>query len=115
NDSFPIIALDRALDREHFTSVVGADQDDAEMLAEELRKFPGDNILYLGALPELSVSFLREQGFRTAWKDDPRTVNYLYANSYEREAAAQLFEKWLETYEMPDALYTTSFALLQGV
>ena len=62
NDPFPIVALDRALDREHFTSVVGADQDDAEMLAEELRKFPAETVLYLGALPELSVSFLREQG-----------------------------------------------------
>lgn len=68
NDPFPIVALDRALDREHFTSVVGADQDDAEMLAEELRKFPAETVLYLGALPELSVSFLREQGFRTAGK-----------------------------------------------
>lgn len=68
NDPFPIVALDRALDREHFTSVVGADQDDAEMLAEELRKFPAETVLYLGALPELSVSFLREQGFRTARK-----------------------------------------------
>lgn len=56
NDPFPIVALDRALDREHFTSVVGADQDDAEMLAEELRKFPAETVLYLGALPELSVS-----------------------------------------------------------
>ena len=115
NDPFPIVALDRALDREHFTSVVGADQDDAEMLAEELRKFPAETVLYLGALPELSVSFLREQGFRTARKDDPREVHFLYANSYEREAAAQLFEKWLETHPMPQALFTTSFALLQGV
>ena len=115
NDPFPIVALDRALDREHFTSVVGADQDDAEMLAAELRTFPAETVLYLGALPELSVSFLREQGFRTAWKDDPREVHYLYANSYEREAAAQLFEKWLETHPMPQALFTTSFALLQGV
>lgn len=70
------MALDRALDREHFTSVVGADQDDAEMLAGELRKFPADTVLYLGALPELSVSFLREQGFRAARKDDPREVNF---------------------------------------
>ncbi len=115
NDPFPIVALDRALDREHFTSVVGADQDDAEMLAEELRKFPAETVLYLGALPELSVSFLREQGFRTARKDDPREVHFLYANSYEREAAAQLFEKWLETHPMPQALFTTSFALLQGL
>ncbi len=90
-------------------------QVDAEMLAEELRKFPAETVLYLGALPELSVSFLREQGFRTAWKDDPREVHFLYANSYEREAAAQLFEKWLETHPMPQALFTTSFALLQGV
>ncbi len=49
------------------------------------------------------------------WKDDPREVHFLYANSYEREAAAQLFEKWLETHPMPQALFTTSFALLQGV
>ena len=98
NDPFPIVALDRALDREHFTSVVGADQDDAEMLGAELRKFPAETVLYLGALPELSVSFLREQGFRTAWKDDPREVHFLYANSYE-----------------PQALFTTSFPLLQGV
>ena len=50
-----------------------------------------------------------------SWKDDPREVHFLYANSYEREAAAQLFEKWLETHPMPQALFTTSFALLQGV
>jgi len=85
------------------------------MLASELRTFPAETVLYLGALPELSVSYLREQGFRTAWKDDPREVHFLYANSYEREAAAQLFDKWLETHPMPQALYTTSFALLQGV
>ncbi len=42
-------------------------------------------------------------------------MHYLYANSYEREAAAQLFEKWLETHPMPQALFTTSFPLLQGV
>ena len=113
NSSFPIVALDRALDREHFTSVVGADQDDAEMLAEELRKFPAETVLYLGALPELSVSFLREQGFRTAWKDDPREVHFLYANSYEREAAAQLFDKWLETLrrdgQLPSDLAIATF------
>lgn len=114
-DPFPIIALDRALDPEHFISIVGADQGDAEMLASELRKFPADRVLYLGALPELSVSYLREQGFRQAWQGDSRKVDFLYANSYEREAAAQLFDKWLESHEMPQALYSTSFSLLQGM
>lgn len=115
NDPLPIIALDRALDREHFTSVVGADQDDAEALGAELRKLPAKSVLFLGALPELSVSFLRELGFRDAWKGDERPIDFIYANSFERSAAATLFENYLDTHEMPEALFTTSFGLLQGV
>ncbi|MGU2567278.1 catabolite repressor/activator, partial [Pseudomonas aeruginosa] len=93
NRSLPIIALDRALESEHFISVVGDDLEDAKMLASELKAFPSQSVLYLGALPELSVSFLREQGFRSVWQDDPRQVTYLYANSYEREAAAEVFSE----------------------
>ncbi|MDE9458663.1 catabolite repressor/activator [Xenorhabdus bovienii] len=115
NRSLPIIALDRALDSEHFISVVGDDFEDAKMLAQELRQFPSESVLYLGALPELSISFLREQGFREAWESDQREVNYLYANSYERDAAAEVFASWLENHPVPQVLYTTSFALLQGV
>jgi len=114
-DTFPIVALDRALDREHFISVVGADQEDAEMLARELRTFPGKSILYLGALPELSVSYLREQGFRQGWGDDPRHPDFLYANSYERASSAALFSRYLEDHPMPQAIFTTSFSLLQGM
>lgn len=112
---FPIIALDRALDPAHFISVIGSDQDDAEMLAKELRTFPGELVVYLGALPELSVSFLREQGFRRAWQDDGRQVEYLYANSYDREAANKVFAHWLDRNSMPQLLFITSFPLLQGV
>ncbi|MGK2946714.1 MAG: catabolite repressor/activator [Candidatus Malihini olakiniferum] len=113
--SFPIIALDRTLYHEHFTSVVGADCEDAEMLAQELRKVPAESVLYLGALPELSVSFLREKGFRIAWAEDPRQVHFLYANRYERSAAAATFEEYLQYHPMPQALFTASFLLLQGV
>ncbi|MFV8111948.1 catabolite repressor/activator, partial [Enterobacter cloacae complex sp.6700816] len=96
--------------------VVGDDQEDALMISKELRKFPAESVLYLGALPELSVSYLREQGFRKAWEGDTREVNYLYANSYERDAAADVFSNWLDSgNSMPDALFTTSFSLLQGV
>jgi len=114
-DPFPIIALDRALDPDHFISVVGADQEDAEMLSRELRHFTGDAVLYLGALPELSVSFLREQGFRQGWSGDDRQPDFLYANSYERSSSAALFSQYLETHPMPQAIFTTSFALLQGI
>ncbi|MDR0805686.1 MAG: catabolite repressor/activator [Enterobacteriaceae bacterium] len=114
NNPLPIIALDRALDPEHFISVVGADFEDSEMLASELRKFKSESVLYLGALPELSVSQLREQGFRQAWKGDSRPVSYLYANSYERESAAETLSHWLKSNPVPQAIYTTSFSLLQG-
>ncbi|MEI9748127.1 catabolite repressor/activator [Moellerella wisconsensis] len=116
NRSLPIIALDRALEREHFISVVGDDQEDATVISAELSKFPAKSVLYLGALPELSVSFLREQGFRAGWHGEQREVSYLYANSYERESAAEAFTQWLDKgNDMPDALFTTSFSLLQGV
>lgn len=61
NDPFPIVALDRALDREHFTSVVGADRDDAEMLAAELRTFPRRN----GALSRRAAGAVGELPART--------------------------------------------------
>lgn len=63
------------------------------MPAAELWTFPDETVFYLGALPELPVSFLREQGFYKAWQDDLREVHHLYANSYEREAVTQLFEE----------------------
>ncbi|MCE1736954.1 catabolite repressor/activator, partial [Enterobacter hormaechei] len=43
NRSLPIIALDRALNSEHFISVVGDDLEDAKMLAQELRQFPAES------------------------------------------------------------------------
>lgn len=111
----PIIALDRALDRENFTSVVGADQDDAFSLARELRKQPISDVLFLGALPELSVSYLREQGFRQAWEGDERRVQFIYSNSFERSIAADTFVRFLSENDMPAAVFTTSFGLLQGM
>lgn len=115
NQTLPIIALDRPLDREHFTSVVGADQDDAQTLAAELRQQPVKDVLFLGALPELSVSFLRELGFRDAWEGDERPIHFIYADSFERHSAAACFENYLDSHAMPEALFTTSFGLLQGV
>lgn len=114
-ESLPIIALDRALDSDQFVSVVGADFEDALSLAQELRQQPVESVLFFGALPELSVSFQREQGFRQAWQGDARPLSFLYSNSFERSAAAATFTRYLQQSPMPDALFTTSFALLQGM
>ncbi len=50
----------------------------------------------MGEMREWVVSVLGGQVFRTGWKDDPRGGKLLYADGYEREAAAQLVEKWVE-------------------
>ncbi len=114
-EPLPIIGLDRALNHEHFISVVGADEDDAEALASELRKLPVSRVLYFGALPELSVSHLRETGFRKGWQGTGCPVDYLYSTSFERGPSAALFEHYLQDNPLPAALFTTSFSLLLGV
>ncbi len=58
-------------------TVVGADQDDAEMLAEELRKFPAETVRFFIWARCRSCPSLARAGFRTAWKDDPREVNFI--------------------------------------
>jgi LacI family fructose operon transcriptional repressor len=111
----PIIALDRPLDNTLFSSVVGADREDACTLATAQRKQGVEQVLFFGALPELSVSFLREQGFREAWHDNPHSPQFLYSNSYDRHSAAQQFAHFLQHHSLPQAIFTTSFGLLQGV
>lgn len=115
NKSLPIFALDRALDSQHFMSVVGSDCDDAQVLATEFKKSAGKNVVYLGALPDLSVSRLRESGFKKAWQGNSQDVSFLYANNYTRADAESIFSHWLAQNTLPDSLFTTSFALLQGV
>ena len=111
----PVIALDRPLDQRLFSSVVGADREDAFALAQAQRQQSINNILFFGALPELSVSFLREQGFREAWLEDARQPKFLYSDSFDRQRAAQQFTTYLQQNCLPAAIFTTSFALLQGV
>ncbi len=65
-------SLDRALDRSISSASSGADQ---ETLCAGAGRTPSRlNRCCIGALPELSVSFLREQGFRQAWQEDPPSI-----------------------------------------
>lgn len=114
NKNRPIIALDRSLDPRHFVSVVGNDFKDAKMLANKLASLNFRSVLFFGAMPELSVSQLREQGFRNIFDNTQYQVNYLYVNSYNRESASEQFTQWLDKNGLPDALFITSFSLLRG-
>lgn len=113
--SLPIIGLDRHLDPEYFKSVVGDDYQDASILAKSLRQPWLKSVLFFGAQPSLSVSQLREAGFRQGFGYDFGQIDYLYSNLFDQYEAANSFAHWLLTHPLPDAIFTTSFGLFQGV
>lgn len=113
--SLPIIGYGRYLDPKRFKSVVGDDYEDASKLAQSLRQFSFKRVLFFGAKPSLSVSQLREQGFRQSFAHDARRIDYLYSLQFDQYEAVKHFAHWLQTHPLPDAIFTTSFRLLQGV
>lgn len=117
NQRLPVFALDRPLDESNFVSVIGADKEDAKVLAFAFNQFlsPTDNIIYLGALPELSVSQRRLEGFRQGIHINDENVTYLWADNYSRVDSDKTITEWLKQHNtLPNGLFATSFSLLQG-
>lgn len=114
NSKIPLFALDRTLSTKKFRNIVGADKDDAQTLAQTFNHFVQGKAVYLGALPNLSVSQHRLEGFKAVSLNDCDSVEFLYANNYSRQDADTAFSKWLNDHELPNGIFTTSFSLLQG-
>ncbi|OCG69376.1 DNA-binding transcriptional regulator FruR [Gilliamella sp. Occ3-1] len=114
NEKIPLFALDRILSISKFRNIVGADKQDSKSLAQAFNNFVQDSVVYIGALPNLSVSQLRLDGFKNIKLDNCNKVDFLYANNYSRQDADLAFSQWLESDEMPNGIFTTSFSLLQG-
>lgn len=114
NSETPLFALDRTLSASIFRSIVGADKEDSKTLAHAFNKFVQGSVVYIGALPNLSVSQLRLNGFKDIALKSCNKVDFLYANNYNRHDAEIAFSQWLETHNLPNGIFTTSFSLLQG-
>lgn len=114
NSEIPLFALDRTLSQSEFRNIVGADKEDSKMLAQAFNKLVKGSVIYIGALPSLSVSQHRIDGFKDVPLKCCNKIDFLYANNYSRHDAEIAFSKWLETHELPDGIFTTSFSLLQG-
>lgn len=114
NTEIPLFALDRTLSQSKFRNIVGADKEDSRMLAQAFNKLVKGSVVYIGALPSLSVSQHRIDGFKDVPLKFCNKIDFLYANNYSRHDAEIAFSKWLETHELPDGIFTTSFSLLQG-
>lgn len=114
NTEIPLFALDRTLSTSEFRNIVGADKEDSRTLAQVFNNFVQGTVTYIGALPNLSVSQLRLNGFKEIALKSCNKVDFLYANNYSRHDAEIAFSQWLETHDLPNGIFTTSFSLLQG-
>ncbi|OCG28729.1 DNA-binding transcriptional regulator FruR [Gilliamella sp. Fer1-1] len=114
NSVIPLFALDRTLSTATFRNIVGADKQDAKTLASTFSRFVTGAVAYIGALPNLSVSQLRMEGFKEVASARFNQVDFLCAHNYSRHDAEVAFSYWLETHDIPDGIFTTSFSLLQG-
>jgi LacI family fructose operon transcriptional repressor len=112
----PVIAIDRVMDPEVFCSVISDDQHASAQLTHSLLLTQPRHIALIGARPELSISHDRATGFETALQSYTGLVTRLEGEAFSRECGRQLMNDLLDDHgELPDALVTTSYVLLQGV
>lgn len=111
----PIVALDRALDSEQFCSVVSDDHQAAMQLTHSLHSPADAHIALIGARPGLRISQQREQGFRQALENHAGPISVRQAEQFSRACGREQMLALLDHGELPDALITTAYVLLEGV
>jgi len=113
----PVVAIDRCLDDEFFSSVISEDLEGAYQLCEALLEKNISSIGLLGAVPQLGVSKERELGFKAAVANHNGTLEdkYAYGDHFSLQQGQYLAQQWVEQGCFPDALLITSYALFDGV
>ena len=112
----PIIAIDREMNPDFFCSVVSDDHDASLQLTRSLLQTHPRHIALLGARPELSISRARAAGFEHALNGFAGTIIAEHGESFSRQCGRRLMSEMLQRLgQLPDALVTTSYVLLQGV
>ncbi len=112
----PVIAVDRQLDPQRFCSVVSDDREACQRLTASLLNPAPRSIALLGARSELIISQERAAGFRSALRDFKGQVLVEHGETFSRDCGRRLMEELLALQgQLPDALITTSYVLLEGV
>ncbi|WP_428243177.1 catabolite repressor/activator [Gynuella sp.] len=112
----PVIALDRPLP-ENFCNIISDDRQGAFELTRSLALDDIRHIALFGAMKDLQVSRLREQGFMEAARQSPHVrAHCFYGPHFDAETGATLLQQTQQQLgHLPDAIITTSFSLLEGV
>lgn len=116
----PVIALDRPLDDEYFSCVISEDFEGALKLTSSILSSEIKTAGLIGALPTLNVSKERQLGFEAALRKSSTINHHIeskieYGALFNRESGRAVMKKWLNDGELPDAIITTSYTLLEGV
>ncbi|WP_348814738.1 catabolite repressor/activator [Halomonas sp. H10-59] len=114
NEGLPIIAIDRGLPEASFASVVSNDREAAEQLTRSLMTPAVKSVLWLDAVPHLSITEERRAGFRAGVKGRELECTLESGDHYAREEGARLLADYIDKKGLPDALVTASYILLEG-
>jgi LacI family fructose operon transcriptional repressor len=74
-----------------------------------------ESVGLIGALPDLLISRERQLGFTAACKKENVECQVAYGDHFSREEGKRIFTQWVDEGNVPDALITTSYTLLEGV
>jgi LacI family fructose operon transcriptional repressor len=113
----PVVAIDRTLDDEIFMSVISEDLEGAFELSQSILNKTVHSIGLIGAMPQLSISKEREQGFKAALaeQESPLEVMFAYGEHFSAQQGRDLTQRWIDQGCFPDAILVTSYALFEGV
>lgn len=111
-----IIAIDRALDPAWFVSVTSENRKGCEELTRSLLSPTLPSIALITAMPDLTISEERRQGFVQALERHPAKVWECAGAHFDRREGYRLIRQLHEQRgSLPAALVTTSYILMEGV
>ncbi|NRB55471.1 MAG: catabolite repressor/activator [Salinicola sp.] len=112
----PIIAIDRPLDPERFVNIVTNGRAAGEMLTRSVLADEVTDVVWLDAVPDLSISTERRRGFLDALAGEPRCRPRCFSGErYDHDSGASLMQRLLDDDGLPDAIVTASYTLMDGL
>lgn len=113
-EGWRVVGMDRGLDPQRFVSVVSDDYAAAKALTTSILTPSTQRVLWLDAMPELSISQQRRAGFLAALSDSGAEPLCMSGVRYERSEGQRLAHQ-LFTQGSIDALVTASYTMMEGV